>query len=213
MTAGEEVRIGLFIYLRQIFLKPAANIQHNTYVSWVWNLFILFIILPFTIICGILMRAPAIFEQLFGGNGRAEDLIYLAEFFLFIFLLYVIAYCLPLVLLNVSVIYLLNRTFSPAPSSVQKVVSDHTNVLVQSFIWFYLGSVSLLAGTHFNSDFLQATSLFLYVLCGVTFLAGSIVMVRFYFRHARKRKFLLMYVASLVAVSVGYMSVVFLFLV
>lgn len=79
MDTENEVRIGFFKYLKYIFIKPVANIQNNTYVSWIWSLFVVLIVIPFTIIGGLLMRAAFIFVAV--QNGEAEDLIYLAEFF------------------------------------------------------------------------------------------------------------------------------------
>ena len=213
MATENEVRIGFLTYLKHIFTKPTANILSNTYVFWGWNLFVVLIVMPFTLISGLFMRAPAVFEHLAGQNGDTEDLIYLAEFFLIAFLLYVIAYSLPLLMLNVSIIYLMNRIFSPSPGSLQKVLSDHTNVLVQSYVWFFLGSGSTLAGLHLNSDFLQGLAIFLFILCGVTFLLGSIGMMRFYFRRANKLKFSLIYVVSFMTVTVTYLSLVLLFFV
>lgn len=114
-------------------------------------------------------------------------------------------------MLNVAIIYLINKMFSPSPSSLQKVLSDHTNVLVQSYVWFCLGSVTMLAGIHLNSDFLQVIAMLLYILCVITFILGSIGMMRFYFRHAHKLKFPLIYAVSFITLAAVYISVVLLF--
>lgn len=208
MDNENEVRIHFLTYLKHIFIKPTANILNNTYVFWMWSLFVLLIATPLMTIGGLLLRVETVLEALTGQHDDYGALIYLVEFFLLYFLVYVIIFGLPLLMFNMLIIYFFNKAFSRRPSSFQKVLSDFTNVWTQSYVLFYLGSVSFLAGAHLHSSLLHGAALFLYVLCGVTFILGSIVMMQFYFRHAHKLKFTLLYVVSFLIFAAVYVFII-----
>lgn len=165
------------------------------------------IAIPLTFIGGLIIRAVLILDVLLEPNPEPEALLYLVELALLYSLLVIIISSVPLLILNLISIYFFNKTFSRHPSSFHKVLSDYTNVWTQSYVLFYLGSVIFLTGVHLDSSFLAGVALVSYTLCVVIFLLGSIIMMLFYFRHANKLKYSLVYVASFLTIASVYIFV------
>lgn len=195
MTKSSEKRINFFTYLLNIVVKPTSNIRSNTYVFWLWNVIFSAITVP--VFITIVLRIN------FSASADETGLASVIGLIIFFFIMNVSVYALLLLLINMLLIYLINRKVSNVPNSLSKVFSDHTNVFMQSLILFFLGVASLTNGQALVSNYglLAFAGVLLFVSSIVVYLAGSLGMVRFYLRDNKENKMKISFIYIIILVT------------
>lgn len=208
MTKSSEKRINFFAYLLNIIIKPTSNIRNNTYIFWLWNIIFLAVMVP--------VLVATVLQINFSSESDETGLA--AVFGLIIFLLIINAsvYAAPLLLINMLLIYLINNKVSNVPNSLSKVFSDHTNVLTQSLILFFLSVVSLTSDQALmnNDGLLAFAGVLLFLSFIVWYLAGSLGMLKFYLRDIKenKMKIFFTYISLLIGLIIVYALILYIIL-
>ncbi|WP_027964742.1 hypothetical protein [Halalkalibacillus halophilus] len=195
MTKNSEKRINFFTYLLNIIVKPTSNIRSNTYVFWLWNVIFTAITVPVFVMIVLQINFSASTDEI--GLASVLGLI------IFLFIMNVSVYALPLLLINMLLIYLINKKASNVPNSLSKVFSDHTNVFTQSLILFFLGVASFTNGHALinNYELFAFAGVLLFLSSLVVYLAGSLGMMRFYLRDNKENKMKISFIYIVILVT------------
>lgn len=195
-----EIKISFPRFLLNIFIKPYTNIRSNSFIPWLYNVLLVFIILPVLLAAGFILRIISLINQPGASSNDAsgmEILIYLVLFFITIWLI-------PFFIINLAGIFIVNR-YSNSPASFPKVFSDHTNIFIQTFVLYYFGCILFVAGNITQNYFLFTALNCIIFIMAVTYFAGTFVMLRYYFiQNEKPLKIPLIYLISMILFSLVY---------
>lgn len=189
--------IGLRQYLKNVIQKPTANIRSNMQITWLKNLIFLVIFIFLSGTAGMFIRANLFPEP----DDQYLQVFSLVELLMIIFLVYFSVTVIPMLFINMVIIYLLTKRRYQSHLSFQKVFSDHTNIFIYSFILFVLGSLSLSFSLVTANDTLL--SFILYLIALIVYVGGSILMIVTYVRGHKKLNLILLYL--LIFISLGFL--------
>lgn len=127
----EKQDIGTF--LKNAMVPSKTNIQHNYYVSIMSNLGLLLVVFMLTAFFLYVAYLPI--SEIYDGF---EEYAYMGVFVVIAGLVAFLCY-IPVMLMNIVVLYSMSNKFSDTARSFTKVVSDHTTILISTFLLYSIG--------------------------------------------------------------------------
>ncbi|QQK75448.1 hypothetical protein HUG15_07540 [Salicibibacter cibarius] len=122
-----------FTFFKNSIIRPNINIENNIHLSVMNNIALLLFLFIVTLPILYIAYIPIFLTS----TGFEE---YASMGILFVFVgLFVYLLLIPIMLINICVIYLLNKKFSDVVRPFKKVLSDHTAIWISTFLLYSIG--------------------------------------------------------------------------
>lgn len=130
MNKSNTDKINTFTFFKNAIFSPKTNIHNQMFVSIKSNIALLLLLLLVTPVILTMINLP-----IMGAMSPYAALgLYVIYAGLFMYILWI-----PVFFLNISGIYFLNKKHSSTARSYQKVLSDHTTILIRFFLLYSIG--------------------------------------------------------------------------
>lgn len=123
----------IYTFFKSSIIKPNLNIENNNYLSVTNNILLLFLLFIVAAYALFIAYIP-IFLTSTGFDDYTSMNFFSVIFGLIVYLLFT-----PVMLINIYVIYLINKKFSSVARNFKQVLSDHTAFWISTFLLYSIG--------------------------------------------------------------------------
>lgn len=177
MHEPESNEEGAITFFKNAIIRPKENIIGNANLSVMINMGLVFFMFIITV---LLLYIAYIFISYMtrGFENYAYMGILVVYVGLFAFLLLI-----PLIMVNLYVIYLINQKFSNEKADFKKVFSDHTTILIPVFLLYSIG-LFFYSLVETSQPYLMLGGGLLILLSIIMYVRRSIKLVKYYVKDS-----------------------------
>lgn len=181
MNAATSNKKDVYTFFKHSIIQPSQNTKNNNYLSVPNNILLLFLLFISAAFISFIAYIP-----IFLVSTGFEDYTS-TNFFFIIFGLIVYLFFMPGMLVNIFVLYLLNKKYGSSVKNFKKVLSDHTAIWLSTFLLYAIGLYFYSYMESFGPYITLAGTLIIFISI-ILYLRRSILLARHYVSKGNRLK-------------------------